>query len=41
MKSLDEIANNFGNFFKKPEGGTDASDGETGETNKKESHLDE
>ena len=31
MKSLDEIANNFSNFFKKPEGGTDASDGETGE----------
>jgi hypothetical protein len=41
MKSLDEIADNFVNFFKKPEGGSDTSVSETGETNKKESHLDE
>ena len=38
IKSPSEVAENFANFFKKPEGGTDPSEGETGETNKK-GHL--
>ena len=29
--SLDQIADNFVNFFKKPEGGTITPEGETGE----------
>ena len=34
------LNSNLQNFFKKPEGGTDASVGETGETNK-QGHLEE
>jgi hypothetical protein len=40
FKTPSEVAEDFQNFFKNPEGGTDASMGETGETNK-QGHLEE